>query len=315
MTFSDYCDDSVHSCDLPAVYVIVVNWNNWRETLECLARLIPLGYRGARILVVDNGSHDNSEAYIRDRYPDIDVLQTGANLGYGGGNNAGIELALGERCEYVWILNNDTRVVPGSLMTLVEIMQGHPRLGILGPTAYYPHVRAVEPKRDFPPGLSRPGGRERSASGLRDPRLEIVDYVSGSSLLLRRQFLEEVGTFDLGYFHFWEDADLCWRAWQHGWLVARTRECHLSHRPGGSTVGATAMVTYYATRNRLRFYARARSASIPRIMLHRDVLPVWAASLLGLRGFLHPRVKMAAARAIADALRGRAGRSARYSPW
>src|SRR5664279_2479168 len=91
-------------------YIILLNWNGWQDTIACVESCRKLSYPNFRILIVDNGSTDNSEAILRERLPDIELLQTGANLGFAGGNNVGIRHALAQGADYVWLLNNDTVV-------------------------------------------------------------------------------------------------------------------------------------------------------------------------------------------------------------
>src|SRR5215213_2485085 len=121
----------------PKVFIIILNWNGWQDTLECLASLNGLAYSSYEIVVVDNGSTDESEIRIREARPDITLLQTGSNLGYAGGNNVGIRYALEQGAEYVWLLNNDTVVHPASLRTLTSLMQEDSRIAFLSPEMYY----------------------------------------------------------------------------------------------------------------------------------------------------------------------------------
>jgi GT2 family glycosyltransferase len=186
------------------------------------------------------------------------------------------------------------------------------RLGIVGPAARDPRSGEPEPRSDFPPGVSRPDAgvcADMTPSGL-----EYLDYVPGASMLIRRRMLDEIGGFDPRYFHFWEDADLCWRAWNAGWLVGRVNRCEITHRVGSSTAGARAMKEYYSLRNRILFTARASGLPVRRAVMQPQVRALVLQTLFGLRGFLEPPVKVARWRAEADALAGRVGRSDRYSP-
>src|ERR1700733_1333304 len=92
------------------VSVIVLNWNGWKDTLECLHSLQNLEYPSYQVIVVDNCSTDDSVFRIRQHFPDIQIIETGKNLGFAAGCNAGIARALAQRAEYVWLLNNDTTV-------------------------------------------------------------------------------------------------------------------------------------------------------------------------------------------------------------
>ncbi len=120
----------------PLVHISILNWNNAPDTLACLDSVFALDYPNFRVLVVDNGSTDDSVEAIRGRYPALEILQTGANLGYAGGNNAGIRQILAAGAEYVCLLNNDTMVAPDFLSALVGAMDD-PEVGIAGPLVYY----------------------------------------------------------------------------------------------------------------------------------------------------------------------------------
>src|SRR4051812_1606009 len=92
--------------------VIILNWNGKNDTLACLESLQQTTGPAFNIVVVDNGSSDDSVTAIRDRFPQIALLQTGENLGYAGGNNVGIEYALAQKADLLLLLNNDTIVEP-----------------------------------------------------------------------------------------------------------------------------------------------------------------------------------------------------------
>ena len=94
----------------PKVTVIILNWNGKEDTLECLASVKKIDYSNFEIVLVDNGSVDDSVEAVSEHYPDVTLLQTGDNLGYAGGNNVGIRYALDNKAEYVLLLNNDTVV-------------------------------------------------------------------------------------------------------------------------------------------------------------------------------------------------------------
>ena len=115
------------------VAIIVLNWNNAPDALECLRSLEQLDYTGYRAVVVDNGSANDSVATIAAAYPDVTILEAGENLGYTGGNNLGLEYALNNDCDYVWLLNDDVTVAPDSLSALVSAALAEPRAGFLGP--------------------------------------------------------------------------------------------------------------------------------------------------------------------------------------
>jgi GT2 family glycosyltransferase len=300
----------------PLVHVVVLNWNGWRDTVHCVALLRGLTYPRYRVLVVDNGSSDGSESEITKAHPDIPLIQTGSNLGFGAGNNIAMQRALSEGAQYVWVLNNDTQPFPESLTSLIRVMEAVPRVGILSPVVSNSGTGEPEPLNRFPPGLRRPtSSPESNQSGFGALGLELLDTAPGCSMLLRRALIEELGGFDERYFHFFEDTDLCWRAWKSNWLVGRTRSCRIDHHYGTSTEHSRPLLLYYMLRNMLLFASRATGESVGWLLVRHPLLWVWALGpLFGLRSFRRPAVKLAVLRAVADALRGRRGRCATYSP-
>src|SRR5450830_1576724 len=103
------------SFSMKRVDVVVLNWNGWQDTIACLASLQRQDYPHFNLLVVDNGSTDGSVDQIKKAMPALELLQTGANLGFGGGCNAGIKLALARGADYVWLINSDATVDSGAL--------------------------------------------------------------------------------------------------------------------------------------------------------------------------------------------------------
>src|ERR1700680_2070945 len=102
------------SATSPLVAVVIVNWNGREDTAACLESLRRDGYPRQFVIVVDNDSADGSAAAVRSGFPEATVIEAGANLGFTGGNNLGIRRALDEGADYVYLLNNDTVVEPGS---------------------------------------------------------------------------------------------------------------------------------------------------------------------------------------------------------
>lgn len=109
------------------VYIIILNWNGWQDTVECVVSCLNLRHDNCRILIVDNGSTDGSETFLRKRFPDTELIQTGENRGFAGGNNIGISHAMANGADYVWLLNNDTIVDPDSLSELIRVAKKNER--------------------------------------------------------------------------------------------------------------------------------------------------------------------------------------------
>ncbi len=233
------------------VDVVVLNWNGWQDTLACLASLARLDYPDFRLLVVDNGSTDGSAEKIRQAMPLVELLQTGANLGFGGGCNAGLRHALAGNAEYVWLVNSDATVDPGALSALVAMAEHNPALGSVG---------SVLHEADGSGAIQLWGGgrvnlwlglsRHQTAPGL-------PDFISGASVLLRRTALQEVGFFDdQTFFMYWEDTDLAFRLRGAGWQLAVADKSRIWHKQSATLGKDSPLLDQYFTQSAVRFFRR-----------------------------------------------------------
>lgn len=233
----------------PSVYVVVLNWNGWRDTLQCLNALAAVHYANLHIVVVDNGSTNDSVEQIRRTYPQIVVLETGKNLGFAGGNNPGIQYALRQNADFVWLLNNDTEPEPGALEPMVRKAQSDPQIGSVGSVL-------LDPDRSG--ALAWGGGRVnrwighiRHANSPRNDRW--LDYITAASMLVPRRTLEEVGLLDERYFLYWEDTEFGFRLRKNGWKLAVASESRVIHKENSSTGENRALRTRYSTESAMRF--------------------------------------------------------------
>lgn len=240
------------------VGIIVLNWNGWPDTLACLASLGQLDYADCSVVVVDNGSTDGSVQHIRQAYPELDLLESGANLGFGGGCNVGIRHALDQGAEYVWLINSDATVAPDALSELVAVADSDPHLGSVGSVLY----EADDPARVQLWG----GGRVNLWLGRSVHCLTagVPDFISGASVLLRAQALREVGLFDqASFFMYWEDTDLGFRLRRAGWTLAVAPASRVWHRQSASLGLGNPLLDEYAARSCFRFLRRhARMATV-----------------------------------------------------
>lgn len=251
----------------PRVIIVVLNWNGREDTLACLRSLEPVRCEEVAVLVVDNGSTDGSEAAIRAAHPELDFLQTGSNLGFAGGNNAGIARALEHGAEAVLLLNNDTEVEPDFVRPMLDALDSDARVGIVGASIAYHH----DPRRLWAFGggrfdvsngwvrhVQRPVALERLTT-----RGNVHFYVTGCTMLLRRAMIEEVGMLDESYFHFCEDVDLCLRAERAGWKVTLAPRARLRHKVSATTGVSSPAFLYYNLRSRLTLARRHGPAGSP----------------------------------------------------
>lgn len=242
----------------PLVVAVVLNWNLARETEACVASLLAGDYPSQRVLVVDNGSTDDSVAQLRARFDDrIDLVETGVNLYYAGGSNVGLRWALEAGADYCLVMNNDTVVAPDMVSWLVRTALAYPDAAILGPMICDSHDRSRiwamgSLRRRWLP-MARDLGRGEVDQG-QYPTPLVVDYVTGCAMMVRREVLTRVGLFDPGYQMYYEDADLCTRAQAAGFILLVEPRAKMWHLGAASTSLQSATSRYQKTRYRVRFY-------------------------------------------------------------
>lgn len=295
------------------VTIIVLSYNNYEDTAECLDSLATLEYPDYAVTVIDNGSTDDSARKIEKRFPDYRFIVNEANLGYAEGNNVGLRRALKEGADLVWLLNNDTVVHPAALSRLVEAAEADPRAGLIGSQVYF----YSEPERiHFAGGkLSRPKGLGLhlgmgSVDEGSDRLVRETDFVTGASLMARSSMIRQVGLLDAGFFLYMEDLDWALRAKKSGWKVVLAPASHIRHKVGETSLQRRPLIIYYVCRNSLKCCRKNYPRWLPVVILvdfQRFVLNYLGRYLLYGRapGELdHARMGW---RGIADFLAGRTG--------
>jgi GT2 family glycosyltransferase len=361
-----------HDPTRPAVAVVVLNLDGRKTALECLAHVIRVTYSSVRTILVDNGSTDGSVDAVRERFPDVRIIEAGANLGFAGGNNLALRDLDG--VDYVALLNNDAFVEPGWLVPLVAALEADPGLGAACPKILF-EPRFVElalESPSFTPGRGDPRslgvrvsgvevdgadrfadthfadgfyGEERGpgeeqrfrwsrgAATLRipagtsarvrfaaerpkqvrlaaatvdvaaeprwfdvvldGPRVDVIQNAGsvliaggyagdrgfmevdrgqydepaevfawcGCAVLMRREYLEEVGLLDERLFLYYEDVDLSWRGRLRGWRYRYVPESVVRHLHATSSVEGSELFQFYVERNRLLVHVKNAPAS------------------------------------------------------
>lgn len=231
------------------VSCVVLNWNGWADTLECLGSLKECAYSHLTIIVVDNGSTDDSVGRIKAAYPDILLLESENNLGFSGGNNIGIRRALDTGADYIWLLNNDARPAPDALCALVTKAVSDKSIGAVASICYY---------ADAPSTVQAWAGSRVNLwigyGGLcTEPHKDDwFDSLNGTSMLVSRAAIEHVGLLDEGFFLYWEDTEFCLRLRERGWRIAAAPGSRVLHKVNASTGGNKIVLDRYQTASGLR---------------------------------------------------------------
>ena len=254
----------------PRVIIIVLNWNGRDDTLACLASLSKLDYPSYELVVIDNGSGDDSVPAIRASFPQVTLVETGENLGYVGGNNLGLEYAKAVRADYALLLNNDTEVASDFVRILVNAAQAKPAIGFAGPTVYYygqPNVIwSAGGAIDWQRGSTRMVGLNERDVGQFGQIPRAVDFLAGCAMLVGHTVLERVGLLDERFFAYYEETEWCVRAKRAGFQIVHVPLARIWHKISPEARAGSPTAHYYMTRNRLLFL-KATGAG-PQAWLH-----------------------------------------------
>jgi GT2 family glycosyltransferase len=270
--------------------VIILNWNTQDLLEKCLRSLeCPQPGLDFEVIVVDNASEDRSRDVVRDLFPGVHLLCNPINIGFGAGNNKALPQATGR---YVLFLNSDTVVLEGALAALVGYADSNPDIGIVGPKLLnadgslqyscrrYPNL-GTGFFRNTPLGRLFPKNRFNTDYLMTDwdhatPR--DVEWVSGAALMMRRNLLDQIGSFDEEFYMYCEDVDLCWRV-NHTplgegktWRVAYFPNSVIYHLIGQSSDKVPTRMTYEFHRSQYLFYKKHYRANTP--WLVRPLIPI-----------------------------------------
>ncbi len=202
----------------PVLSIIIVNWNGIGFLPRCLDSLRAQTLHNVQIMLVDNGSTDESVTLTREQYPEVDIFELGDNFGYAEANNRAAALS---HARYLLFLNNDTYVDTEALAKLVSAAESRPTTPI-----WAPQQRTYDGTQLIHIGMG--------TDILGFPCEGKVFYADGAALFIRRDIFQDLGGFDPHYFMFFEEADLCWRARLLGYHVGIVPSAIIYHRSGGT---------------------------------------------------------------------------------
>ncbi len=253
------------------VAIVILNFKVKAATLKCVKSVLKSDYSSLQVVVVDNNSQDEvKEALPKDNQ--ITFIQTGANLGYTGGNNRGIQEALSLGADYVFVLNPDTEIEKTTVSALIQGIE-ETKAGIAGPKILFDDRKTIW----FAGGLfdsnnilGNHRGVDEEDNGQYDETGE-TEYVTGGAMMITRQVLEKIGLFDERYFLYYEDSDLCWRAKIAGFKLMYIPSAVVFHANAQSTGIGSPLQDYFITRNRLLFGSKFSSLRT-RFALLREAL-------------------------------------------
>ena len=236
---------------VPKVSIIIVNYKQKQLTIDCLNSLKGATYPNYEVILVDNNSEDGSEEEIAKKFPSIILIQSGSNTGYTGGNNLGLKYASGD---YILLLNNDTKVTPGFIEPLVKDFMKDEKLGIVQSKLFVmdrPYLLDnVVSFQTFNGFLYHEGYLDTDK-----PKYQNFLYsfsAKGACMMINKKVLS-LGLFDDSYFAYFEETDLCWRAWLMGYKVGFEPNSIIYHKMGAtSSKMKSTFIHYHSFKNRIR---------------------------------------------------------------
>jgi hypothetical protein len=238
----------------PTVAVVLVNYNGWADTVECLRSLANITYSRWFPVVVDNASVDDPSRAILEQFPGCAVIRRERNGGWAGGNNTGIQLALRQHVDFVLLLNNDTRVAPNLIDRLIEAAEANREFGVLGPV-----IRNFDPPSDIQTEgcnfnrAGRPEFFQRQVVALCEaspPAIAEVDIVNGCCMMVRSTVFRKAGLIDERFFLIHEESDFCLRARRAGFRCGVIGEALVWHKGSQSFRRSGLRIQrYYDARN------------------------------------------------------------------
>jgi len=227
-----------------AVSIVIVNYNTKDLLVDCIESIYQKTKDLAfEILVVDNDSHDGSEVLIRNKFPEIHFIQSGANIGFGRANNLGMQKAKGE---YIFLLNSDTILLNNAVAILSSYLDKNSAVAVCGANLYNVNEQPTDSFCQIMPGIatdadvlfgsvfSKMRYGKNSIFNYSDQDLILDGYITGADMMIRKKVLEEVGLFDPDFFMYFEETELIWRIKKRRYAIASVPAAKIIHLEGAS---------------------------------------------------------------------------------
>lgn len=239
------------------IAIVVLNYNNIKDTLECLDSLKNINYDNFEVVLVDNNSQDESKTVLKNFSREkLHIIFLENNLGFSGGNNEGIKYALDRYAEYVLVLNNDTKVDSNILIEFLSEFKKYPDAGVLTSAIYFydePDILWFGGKTKIEwRKMDRAISSEYFSKTLpQDINSKEVNFITGCCMFIKREVFERVGMFDDRFFLYFEDADFSMRTKKAGYKLIWTPRAKIWHKVSRTTLVevGTSNIHYYNTRN------------------------------------------------------------------
>lgn len=249
--------------EAPRVLVVILNWNSPYETLTAVESVLQITYSNFNVILVDNGSTDNSIAVLEKITSDrIRLIKSPTNVGFTGGSNLGFELALRNNSDYVWLVNSDSVVGTSTLSSLVSVAESDATIGLISPMI----ASLQEPSKllnvgglyipELPTFSSTKNLQEAQKWAVTNPNRIML---MGTALLVRVALIHKIGMLDPAMFAYWEDTDFSLRSIKAGFRNVIDFDSIIYHKEKSADTAAHEMKPhywYYMARNEIRFWKK-----------------------------------------------------------
>lgn len=233
------------------VAIVILNWNGIDDTLDCLDSLQKQSYKDYKIIVIDNGSTDDSRSQLdkyASRHKNTEIIYNPKNFGFTGGVNTGIEYALNDDYEYVALFNNDAVADADWLRELVNTAQDN-QIGASTGLLLHGDGKTIDSTGDWYSTWGLPFPRNRNDKASAAPKGEFVFSASGGASLYKTAMLREIGLFDDDFFAYYEDTDISFRAQLMGWKIAYNPAAIAYHKQGETSKKIPGFTVYQTFKN------------------------------------------------------------------
>jgi GT2 family glycosyltransferase len=262
---------------MPKIFILVLNWNGKKDTCECLKSIREIDYPNYEVVVMDNGSHDDSVKTFIENFPEVTVIENKANLGFAEGNNRGISYALAKNADFILLLNNDAIVDPHILKSFVEAIEKNSNAGVFGAKIYYLN----EPRKIWFAGgvwLPNIGQTDHEGMGQTDDgqtweKVKKIDYACGCALFIKAEVIKKIGMLEQKFFLTWEETDFSYRARRAGFDCLFVPTALVWHKVSASFNGGAGglLQQYFMSRNRLLWMERNLKLA-DRLKIYRKII-------------------------------------------
>lgn len=288
-------------------WVVIPTYNRADDLIATLESLAKSEINMDQVIVVDNGSKDDTAVKMGKQYPNVHLLALEKNIGATGGSNVGFQYALEHGAEYVIRMDSDIEVDANFLAPLIAMANSDPKIGIISPKIYF----FTPPDIIWYGGVESKGGFLKITDGFRgktdspeNSRIRKVDYVWGATMLISREVLEKTGGFDTDFFVYYEEFDFCDRTKALGYEIMYVPESKIWHKVG--SISYTAFTAYNWNKSKMIFIRKHAPNTFSKLyyIVYAFVFSFTYAIVDAITKVLHLRRRIGNRGPFKDALRG-----------